>query len=44
MSMIFIYGRISDGTFSKQIQLGSCFVVWIEQEVTMWIEDRMASR
>ena len=40
----FIYDRINDGAFPKQIQLGSRTVVWNEQEVTKWMEDRMASR
>ena len=40
----FIYDHINDGTFPKQIQLGSRTVVWNEQEVTKWMEDRMASR
>ena len=39
MGMTFIYDRINDGTFPKQIQLGSCTVVWNEQEVTKWMED-----
>ena len=30
--------------FPKQIQLGSRRVVWNEQEVAKWMEDRMASR
>ena len=44
MSKTFIYDRINDGTFPRQIQLGSRTVVWNEQEVTKWMEDRMASR
>ena len=44
MGKTFIYDRINDGTFPKQIQLGSRTVVWNEQEVTKWMEDRMASR
>ena len=40
----FIYARMKDGTFPRQIQLGSRTVVWNEQEVTKWMEDRMASR
>ena len=44
MSKTFIYDRINDGTFPKQIQLGSRTVVWNEQEVTKWMEDRMACR
>ena len=44
MSKTFIYDRINDGTFPRQIQLGSRTVVWNEQEVTKWMEDRMACR
>ena len=44
MSKTFIYDRINDGTFPKQIQLGSRTVVWNEQEVTKLMEDRMACR
>ena len=44
MSKTFIYARMRNGTFPKQIQLGSRTVVWNEQEVTKWMEDRMASR
>ena len=44
MSKTFIYDRINDGTFPRQIQLGSRTVVWNEQEVIKWMEDRMASR
>ena len=44
MGKTFIYDHIRDGIFPKQIQLGSCAVVCIEQEVTKWKADRMASR
>ena len=44
MGKTFIYDRINDGTFPKQIQLGSRTVVWDKQEVIKWMEDRMASR
>ena len=44
MSKTFIYDRINDGTFPRQIQLGSRTVVWNGQEVTKWMEDRMACR
>ena len=33
MGKTFIYARMRDGTFPKQIQLGSRTVVWNEQEV-----------
>ena len=44
MGKTFIYDRIKDGTFPKQIQLGSRTVVWNEQEVIKWMEAQMASR
>ena len=44
MGKTFIYARMKDGTFPKQIQLGSRSVVWIDQEVIKWMEDRMACR
>ena len=44
MGKTFVYALMKDGTFPKQIQLGSRTVVWNEQEVTKWMEDRMASR
>ena len=44
MGKTFIYVRMREGTFPKQIQLGSRSVVWNEQEVIKWMEDRMASR
>ena len=44
MGKNFIYDRINDGTFPRQIQLGSRTVVWNEQEVTKWMEEQMASR
>ena len=34
MSKTYIYARIKEGTFPKQIQLGSRSVVWSEREVT----------
>ena len=44
MGKTFIYDRMRDGTFPKQIQLGHRKVVWNEQEVAKWMADRMASR
>ncbi|RNC87511.1 MAG: AlpA family phage regulatory protein [Synechococcus sp. YX04-3] len=32
----FIYARMNDGTFPKQIQLGSRSVVWNERDVIDW--------
>ena len=44
MGKTFIYARIRDGAFPKQIQLGSRPVLWNEQEVIKWMEDQMAAR
>ena len=44
MGKTFIYFRIKEGAFPKQIQLGSRSVVWNEQEVIKWMEHQMASR
>ena len=37
MGKTFIYFRISDGTFPKQIQLASRSVFWNEREVIDWM-------
>ena len=44
MGKTFIYDRMKEGSFPKQIQLGSRSVVWNEQEVITWMEEQMASR
>ena len=44
MGKTLIYDRINDWILPKQIQLGSRTIVWNEQELTKWMEDRMASR
>ena len=44
MGKTFIYDRMRDGTFPKQIQLGSRSVVWSEREVTKWLEDQIPRR
>ena len=44
LSISTIYRWMTEGTFPKQIQLGSRSVVWNEQEVIKWMEDQMASR
>ena len=43
MGKTFIYARISDGTFPKQIQLGSRSVVWNEREVIDWMNAQMSN-
>jgi len=40
-----IYRLISEGSFPKQVSLGSRSVGWIESEINTWLEDRInASR
>ena len=43
MGKTFIYARISDGTFPKQIQLGSRSVDWNEREVIDWMNQQIAT-
>ena len=43
MGKTFIYARISDGTFPKQIQLGSRSVVWNERDVIDWMNAQIAN-
>ena len=42
MGKTFIHARMKEGTFPKQIQLGSRSVIWNEQEVIKWMEGQMA--
>ena len=37
-----LYRRIAEGTFPRQVTLGSAAVGWIESEVDQWIADRIA--
>ena len=41
MSKTYIYARMKDGTFPKQIQLGSRSVVWLESAVMDWMQQQM---
>ena len=43
MGKTFIYARISDGTFPKQIQLGSRSVAWNERDVIEWMNQQIAA-
>ena len=43
MGKTFIYARISDGTFPKQIQLGSRSVVWNERDVIDWMNQQITA-
>ena len=43
MGKTFIYARISDGTFPKQIQLGSRSVVWSERVVIDWMNAQITN-
>ena len=41
MGKTFIYAHINDGTFPKQIQLGSRSVVWNERDVIDWMNQQI---
>lgn len=43
MGKTFIYARISDGTFPRQIQLGSRSVVWNERDVIDWMNAQITN-
>lgn len=36
-----IYARIAEGTFPKQIPLGSRLVVWVEADIQNWINEQI---
>ena len=38
-----IYARIADGTFPKQIPLGTRLVVWVESDIQNWIAEQVAA-
>ena len=40
----FIYLLIQRGEFPKPIKIGARAVAWIEPEVDVWIEERLADR
>lgn len=39
-----IYQGIAEGTFPRQVRLGTKAVGWLEHEIDSWIEDRIAER
>jgi len=40
-----IYARIAEGSFPRQIPLGSRTVVWLESDIQEWIQEQVkASR
>ncbi len=39
-----IYRWMTDGTFPRQIQLGSRSVVWLESDVTQWMNQRIRAK
>ncbi len=43
MGKTFIYSCISDGTFPRQIQLGSRSVVWNERDVIDWMNAQISN-
>ena len=38
------YQWMREGTFPKQIAIGANSVVWLESDITKWMEDQMAAR
>ena len=41
MGKTFLYARMNDWTFPKQIQLGGKLVVWLESAVIEWMESQI---
>ena len=39
-----IYLRMSEGSFPRQVNLGSRAVGWLASEIAHWIEEKLASR
>ena len=39
-----IYRWMREGTFPKQISIGANSVVWLESDVTKWMEDQITAR
>ena len=39
-----IYLRMSEGSFPRQVNLGSGAVGWLASEIDHWIEEKLASR
>ena len=39
-----IYLRMSQGSFPRQVNLGSRAVGWLASEIDHWIEEKLASR
>ena len=39
-----IYLRMSEGSFQRQVNLGSRAVGWLASEIDHWIEEKLASR
>ena len=38
-----IYARISEGTFPRQIPLGTRLVVWVEADIQKWIAEQISA-
>ena len=39
-----IYRWMSEGTFPKQISIGANSVVWLESDITKWMDQRIGAR
>ena len=38
-----IYSRIAEGTFPKQIPIGTRLVVWVESDIQNWIAEQISA-
>ena len=38
-----IYARIAEGSFPRQISLGSRMVVWLETDIQNWIAEQVSA-
>ena len=39
-----IYARAADGSFPRPVPLGNSLSAWVEDEVSAWVEARIAER
>jgi len=44
MGISSIYRWITDGTFPRQIAIGANSVVWLESDVTQWMDQRIGAQ
>ena len=39
-----IYNKINEGTFPRPVKLGPQSVAWLQSEVQLWMDERIADR